>query len=266
MDMKKVLAVSAAIIGTAAMADGIVSSSVVGYVKRGTDVAANKFTMVTMPFSGVGDDVISIQDVITPVGVTAVSDADSLTDGAQLQVWTGSTYKMYYYINDGFDDDNDNLTGWGDAGEIVQTQYAPGTGFWFRYPKAAANYTLPGQVVDADSVSKNVYKSKFNMVGNPYPTLLNLKKITTTAPAVSDADSLSKGVQLQVWTGSTYKMYYYINDGFDDDHDNLTGWADAGEIVGVVGLDVSYGFWVKCLDSGAEADASGKVGVITFTL
>ena len=243
-------------------------SYVVGYVNRGTDVAANQFTMVTMPFAGVGDadGLISIQNVIFPSGVVACSDADSLTDGAQIQVWTGSSYKMYYYINDGFDDDNDDLTGWGDAGEIVNTKYAPGTGFWFRYPKGAANYTLPGEVLSAASVSKNVYNTKFNMVGNPYPTRLNLKKVTTTAPAVSDAESLSKGVQLQVWTGTTYKMYYYINDGFDDDNDDLTGWADAGEIVGEVGLDVTYGFWVKCLDTAAAADASGKVGVITFTL
>ena len=219
-----------------------------------------------MPFTSVGEDVVCIQDVITPVGVEACSDADSSTDAAQLQVWTGSGYKLYYYINDGFDDDNDDLTGWADAGEIVYTKYAPGTGFWFRYPKAAANYTLPGQVSDAESISKNVYKGKFNMVGNPYPTLLNLKKVTTTAKAVSDAESGSKGVQLQVWTGSGYKLYYYINDAFDDDNDDLTGWADSGELVGEVGLDATYGFWVRCLDTEAEADASGKVGVITFSL
>jgi len=263
--MKKLMIAAAASIA-AVGAFAVESANVVGYVQRKTDVGANRFTMVTMPFTGVSDDVISIQDVITPVGVEACSEADSLTDAAQLQVWTGTDYQLYYYINDGFDDDNDDLTGWADAGEIVYTKYAPGTGFWFRYPKAAANYTLPGQVSDAESISKNVYKTKFNMVGNPYPTLLNLKKVTTTAPAVSDADSITKGVQLQVWTGTDYQLYYYINDGFDDDYDDLTGWADAGEIVGEVGVDASYGMWVKCLDSNAEADASGKVGVITFSL
>ena len=251
-----------------AVAFGIESANVVGYAARGAAaLEKGKFTMVTPNFCDIGSDTIKIATICTPTGVEACSYDDMRTDGAEIQVWTGASYKMYYYINDAFDDENEDLTGWADEGEIVDAVVAPGNGFWFRYLKAdGANLTISGEVPDADSISKDVYNNKFNMTGNPYPTLLNLKKVTVTGIEPCGYDDMrSEGLELQVWTGTSYKMYYYINDAFDDENDDLTGWADEGEIVDVVGRDVTYGFWVRKIHKSNASDSS-KAGTITFTL
>ena len=156
--------------------------------------------MVTPNFCDIGSDTIKIATICTPVNVEACSYDDVDTDGAEIQVWNGAAYDMYYFINDAFDDENDGLTGWAKDGEIVSDAIAPGNGFWFRYLKAdGANLTVSGEVPDADSISKDVYNNKFNMTGNPYPTLLNLSKVKVegiTPCGYDDVDD--EGLELQV--------------------------------------------------------------------
>ena len=60
--------------------------------------------------------------------------------------------------------------------------------------------------------------------------------------------------------------YYYINDAFDDDNDDLTGWAMDQEILSTPATsDVTYGFWVRRLDKDNPSDRT-KAGTITFSL
>ena len=263
--MKKLMiAAAAAFCGTVF---GLESANVVGYATRaGAALDKGKFTMVTPNFCDVGSDTIKIATICTPVNVEACSYDDVDTDGAEIQVWNGAAYDLYYFINDAFDDVNENLTGWAKDGEIVSDAVAPGTGFWFRYAKAdGANLTTSGEVPDAASIAKDVYNNKFNMTGNPYPTLLNLSKVQVegiTPCGYDDVDS--EGLELQVWNGAAYDMYYYINDAFDDVDENLTGWAKDGEIATTVGTDVTYGFWVRKIHKGDTADFS-KAGKIIFT-
>jgi len=116
----------------------------VGYASRsGAALGKGKFTMVTPNFCDIGSDTIKIATICTPVNVEACSYDDVDTDGAELQVWNGATYDMYYYINDAFDDENDGLTGWAKDGEIATTVGTDVTyGFWIRkIHKSAPSYT-----------------------------------------------------------------------------------------------------------------------------
>ena len=134
MDVKKMLAVGTAIVGTVAMADGIVSSSVVGYATS-KEIAANTFSLGTTPFTAVGSDLVKVQDMLVPNGVAAVPYSQRTTKALQLQVWNGVGYTMYYYLSDAYDEANDEeKEGWANgAGDYVEETVADvNYGFWAR--------------------------------------------------------------------------------------------------------------------------------------
>ena len=78
-----------------------------------------------------------------------------------------------------------------------------------------------------------------------------------TAPSISQRN---KALQLQVWNGTNYTMYYYVNDAYVESTDaEVTGWANgAGDYVGQTTADINYGFWVR--------SQGGEAGTITFSL
>ena len=197
--------------------------------------------------------------MLVPNGVTAPSFSQR-TKALQLQVWNGTGYTMYYYVNDAYIEASDEeVTGWADkGGDYTTATIAPGTGYWYKYPEAASSFTLPGQVPGAASISKNV-SDAFNLFGNPYPVSLDLSKVTTSVAAPSFSQR-TKALQLQVWNGTGYTMYYYVNDAYIEASDEeVTGWADkGGDYVGQTTTDVNYGFWVR--------SQGGEAGTLTFSL
>jgi hypothetical protein len=212
-----------------------------------------------MPFSAVGSDMVKVQDLVAP-NAEPCKFSERATKAVQLQVWNGVNYTMYYYVTDAYiEDDDAEVTGWANnKGDYVTDTYAPGTGYWYKYPVSESTYTLPGQVLNSDSVSKNVYASKLNLVGNPYPMSLDLTKVTTTVPACKFSERATKAVQLQVWNGVNYTMYYYVTDAYiEDDDAEVTGWANnKGDFVGATGLNAAFGLWTK---------SPAGDGTLTFT-
>lgn len=235
------------------------SRNTVGYATS-QEIAANTFSLGTTPFLAVGSDLVKVQDMLIPNGVTACPFSQRATKALQLQVWNGSAYTMYYYVSDAYIEATDEeVTGWANvAGDYTDATIAPGTGYWYKYPLSASSFTLPGQVSDAASVTKNI-SDAFNLYGNPYPTVLNLSKLSTSVAACPFSQRATKAVQLQVWNGSAYTMYYYVNDAYIEATDEeVTGWANvAGDLVTETTADVNYGFWVRSL---------GGNGTLTFSL
>ena len=94
MDVKKMLAVGAAVVGTVAMAD-IISSSVVGYTVNTTG-ADNNF--VTIPFNAVGFNTSDIQQIkISDGGAGTIgwgSEIFSIWEGVPT-VAEGSEYSLW---------------------------------------------------------------------------------------------------------------------------------------------------------------------------
>ena len=224
------------------------SSNIVGYATTPSQIAANKFTLGTTSFEGVGQNaVVSISNLLTTTAAPGSYDTMD-TSAPQLQVWTGNGYALYYYINDA--GDNMDETGWSDAnGYIASTTAACGTGYWYKVPQTASDYTLSGQVLETSTVTKNITANHFDLIGNPYPTGLQLTTLTTTlAPGSYDTMDTS-APQLQVWIGSGYALYYYINDAGDNMDE--TGWSDAnGYIATGVVADSTKGMWIKAPQAG----------------
>ena len=181
--------------------------------------------------------------------VDAVPYKDRNTKAVQLQVWNGSGYDIYYYLSDAYvESTEDEVTGWADRnGDYTDATILPGTGYWYKFPTANSSYTLSGQVVTPESVTKNVYASKLNLVGNPYPIALNLDKVSTSVAAFPYKDRNTKALQLQVWNGTGYNIYYYLSDAYvESTEDEITGWADRnGDAVSTTGADITAGLWAK---------------------
>ena len=168
------------------------------------------------------------------------------------------SYTLYYYVTDAYiEDTDDEVTGWANgAGDYTTATIAPGTGYWYKLPNNASTFTLPGQVLDAESVTKDVFgNNKFNLVGNPYPMSLNLAKVKTTVTPTTFAKRRNGAVELQVWNGVGYTYYYYVTDAYvEETDDEVTGWANiAGDYVDETGADINYGLWMR------SYGADGKV-------
>ena len=221
-------------------------------------IAANTFSLGTAPFLAVGTNVVKVQDMLVPNGVT-VPSISQRNNAVQLQVWNGVAYTMYYYVSDAYIESTDEeVEGWANgAGDYTDATIAPGTGYWYKYPTSASSFTLSGQVSEDATITKNV-SSSFNLYGNPYPFSLNLSKVTTTVPAPPIAQR-ANALQLQVWNGVAYTMYYYVSDAYVEATDEeIEGWANgAGDYVAETGADVNYGFWVR--------SQGGTAGTITFS-
>lgn len=172
----------------------------------------------------------------------AVGYDDKDTLAPHIQVWNGVGYDLYWFINDA--GDNYDETGWADmTGYVTDSEVACGTGFWYKAPAGASTFTLSGEVLDAGSVTKDVPENKFFLMGNPFPTALDLTKVTTTIPAVGYDNKDTDAAHIQVWNGVGYGLYWYINDA-GDNYDE-TGWSDmTGYVVTDTVGDATKGLWI----------------------
>ena len=234
----------------------IQSANIVGYVNAPKTITAGKVSLGTSPFAKVGTDTVAIQDMLKS-SAPAVGYSKRNTDAVQLQVWNGVGYTMYFYLSDAYvEATDDEVEGWAKGnGDYADATIAPGTGYWYKVPKADSTFNLPGQVLDAASVTKDVFTTKLNLVGSPYPVVLDLKNLTTTVPAKPYSQRLTAALQLQVWNGSNYTLYYYMSDAYDEETDDeYEGWAKGnGDMVKGPIVDPSYGMWAK------SPSADGKI-------
>lgn len=132
MDIKKILAVGTAIVGTVAMAD-VVSSSVVGY--QTDTIAQNKFVIKAIQFEDVESGKVDVNKVFT--GFTGVDYDDAsafMLTAPQIQVQSTTGYDMYYYLNDAYVEATDSTKpGWADGnGNYVEPSVKVGAGFWVK--------------------------------------------------------------------------------------------------------------------------------------
>ena len=262
--MKKLMTLATVALCTVAMADGIVSSSVVGYTTAA--IEADQYYMVAAQFENVGEDAVAdLNKIISMSNVSATDYNDMINSAPSIMVRVGENYKFYYYINDAYDG-NDPVDGnvWADdIGNLITSAdlLALGDGFWFRVPAAScgesASITVAGQVSSASELDKTFTGSAtgyYSIIGNPYPTSTDLSKVTSTGlTAVSYEDMINEGNSIMVREGNRYKFYYFINDALDGE--NLVDgdvWADdIGNLVTDSDKIASgKAFWIKAMQSG----------------
>ena len=262
MDYKKILAATAAVIGTVAMAEGIVSSSVVGYA---TDtVAKGKFAIKSLGFENVSDASTDVNDILKGfTGVNFDENYDFQKTAPQIQVLNSNgTYTRYFYLNDGYVDDETFVEGWCDSsGTLVDLDITPGTAFWVTVPGEDTATTAAGAVSSEPSVDVDIPAEKFTLLGNAFPIAVTLNSAGFTSEDISGVDfdenyNFQKTApQIQVLNSNgTYTRYFYLNDGYVDDETFVEGWCDSsGTLVTDATIPVGAGFWIK---SGAAMTAT----------
>ncbi len=237
----------------------VVSSNVVGYQKL---TIYPTWTMIANPFLVVGDnDVADLQGMIVDMETNGKASG-SLETADNLQIWTGTTYKNYYYYTSGGELGPTYDNKWYDAeneDDPTIDELPAGYGAWFKNATGATKQlTIAGEVSKAPvEVSIN---PTWTMIANPYPADLPLNgSIDWVANGSTASDSLETADNIQIWTGGTYKTYYLYTSGGElgPTYDNK--WYDA-ENEDDPTTDV--------IPSGSAAwykNASGTIFTITLT-
>ena len=239
-----------------ALADGVSSQNVVGYTA--IDAAQGKFIITAAQLENVGEGTRAINDLVK--GVTGVYyDDDNLfkTTAAQVQVPAAVGYNTYFYLEDGWYDDNGNdgyKPGWCDgSGVLIDSEVTPGVAFWLKSVPDAATVTVAGEVSDDSAIAVSC-PANFSLRANAFPIeiVLNGDKMATSGAATIyyDDDNLFKttAAQVQVPAAVGYNTYFYLEDGWYDDNGNdgyKPGWCDGSGVLVDTDVPVAQGFWTK---------------------
>ncbi len=251
------------LMGAAAMvAFGVESSNIVGY--NTIPVQKELFQLIGVQFQGMAaaDGKISFSELISLKNLPAVPFNQRLSKGLELQVRDGETYKMYYYVSDAYDEEADEeVEGWADSrGDLVSeaSLQSLGGGFWlyarsFTDSAQPASISLSGEV--SPDTSKDVsFGNGFTIVANPFPKAVSLQEVTLNGvEACKFSERFTKGIELQVRDGETYKMYYYVSDAYDEAADEeVEGWSDSrGDLASGNEVSVGASFWVSAKQAGS---------------
>ena len=247
--------------GLALAETAVESANIVGYTEQ--DIDANKLYMIGVQFEDVGstDGAITFDSLIQMTGIEAYEDGDK--NCAEIQVFNGATYRHYYYINDAWNADDEDVghdcwakNGYECTEEDLQSL---GNGFWFKAPVAASGASIKvlGQVSAVDTMDVEFPANKLAIVANPFPVDTCFGEIVTTG-VVAYEDGDKNCAEIQVFNGATYKHFYYTNDAWnaDDEDVGYDCWSDEGYICEGVQVKAGESFWIK----------SPTAGKLTFSL
>ena len=235
----------------------IESANIVGYTQK--EAAQGKFLILGAGFEQVGGS-MAVNGLVSGVqGVDFDEGNAFMSTAAQIQLPnTAGGYDVFYYLNDGWFDDNGAdgyKPGWCDIfGGLVDTEITPGVAFWFKSVPGDAKATVTGQV-SSDSVAEVSCPAVFAIRANPFPVAagINSEKFTSTDIVGSDFDEenlfMTTAPQLQIPNAAGgYDVYYYLNDGWFDDNGAdgyKPGWCDIfGGLVDVE-IPAGQGVWTK---------------------
>ena len=228
MDVKKMLAVGAAVVGTVAMAD-VISSSVVGYQQKDT---VSGFNFVIPTFKAINGGAIHIQDI-------KIANATDWSDSIQVLDEGGATIATCFYASaaeSGYEAD-----GWlsEDGGSLADVTFAPGQSILIDTADIAV-LTFAGQVSTEDTVIETV--PGFNFVGNNTPVAINIQDIK-----IVNATDWSDSIQVLDEGGATIATYFYASaaeSGYEAD-----GWlSEDGGSLAVIDLEPGQGILIDTAD------------------
>ena len=236
----------------------------VGYATKGS-IAKETFYILAGQFEAVAGGKC-VQNILG--GVTGVDYGDGetfTTTASQIQLPKVGGYNVYYYLNDGWFDDNGSdgfKPGWCDsAGNLVDAEITDGVAIWFKNRQDAESTWTHSGAVSSENAKRIEYPSDFALRSNPFPVAFKLNSDAMDCSEVVGVDYgdgetfTSTATQIQIPKTGGYNVYYYLNDGWFDDNGSdgfKAGWCDsAGNLVDVE-VPVMQGFWTKGV-SGAAA-------------
>ena len=235
---------------------GIVSSDIVGYATQ--DIAGGKLSCVALQFLDVGSDDVSSLSKLSTEGLSAGVYDTMNTDAPCIMIFDGiSNYDYYYYISDAYDAEGNEVTAWADGGgDAITGEMALGTGFWLRIPEGTCtngSLTQSGKVSN-DSTTTIAIAAGLTLAGNPYPTSMNMSKITTKNLEAGVYDTMNTDAPcIMIFDGiSNYDYYYYISDAYDAEGNEVTAWSDGGgdAVTGDI-AGAGQAFWLRSASAGS---------------
>ena len=226
MDVKKMLAVGAAVVGTVAMAD-VISSSVVGYQQKDT---VSGFNFVIPTFKAVNSGSIHIQDI-------KIANATDWSDSIQVLDEGGATIQQYIYASAA--ESGAEADGWLDETfSLADVTFAPGQSILIDTANISV-LTFAGQVSTEDTVIETV--PGFNFVGNNTPVAVNIQDIK-----IANATDWSDNIQVLDEGGATIQQYIYASAA--ESGAEADGWLDETFTLADVTLEPGQGILIDTAD------------------
>ena len=228
--MKKLMfAASAALCATVGFSD-VTSANVVGYQTK--EIASDNFTMLNIPFYHVNNDGKGLM-LNSDITVNQADGKDNPGTADQIWVWVPSkeNYDKFFLYDDG---DPDNF-GWSAIEDDEWCFIQDYPGYENGLPEGAAIYykarsktgktmTGSGQVENESECGLDIAPNNFTMLGNPYPTALQLNDKLQFAVTLADGDD-NPGTADQIWvwipSKDNYDKFFLYDDG---DKANF-GWS-----------------------------------------
>lgn len=222
MDYRKILAATAAVIGTVAMADGIVSSSVVGYQNLELDTTGRNFIGATfLPISSsmtLGD--VSVNDKFVPIsdtlytinGYGGVAASYYYVDAETAEAFGGSAG---WYL----DSDIDNWDGESELVSQNNVTLSVGQMVCVSASEAEAAIVFAGAVADED-VTLVLDTTARNFLVNCTPVNITLGDITVNDKFVPISDTL----YTMNGYGGVAASYYYVDAETAEAFGGSAGW------------------------------------------
>ncbi len=181
--------------------------------------------------------------------MTPNSDAAS---APTIQYWNGTKLVSISYSDFVWSDDaGDFITAWADSeGTLVTLEAAPGFSCWMKVPETTT-ITTAGQVVSTNEKEISV-TTGWSLVGNPYPTTLNLNDSNQVDCSNLTASS-DNATTIQYWDGTKLVSISYSDFVWSDDAgDFVTAWADSEGSMFAVPMNPCTGFWIKGVSAGEK--------------
>ena len=245
--------------------------NLVGYNK--VFVKGNKMNLLCINWNSVGKEIGTLNEVMDRQPLITIGDEEN---GDYIDTWdmeNGDWGKRYYYCrrpdwNDPEAPEYDYTDTWIDADYIpCNIEMESGSSFWlFHKGDNIEGLGFAGQV--ATGVHGYTLRGgKMNLCGNPYPTLLDLRKsagqvVIANATTIGDEEN---GDYVDTWdlTNADWgKRYYYCNrpdwnDPEVPEYDYTDTWIDADYIPGSTESQAGAGCWHVLKANGVSVAKAG---------
>ena len=234
MDYRKTIAAIAVAASTVAMADGIVSSSVVGYQNKATETAQMNWTCNT--FKPVGDATLTLGDIKVTDGFVNSAITFLQPNGLTKTVYSedlGKTVReqyVYWFA----EDEPEEGEGWyfmqDDDGEYNQNSrvIALGEGYYVQgtISEIGESLVFSGEVPGATPLE--ITSAQMNWFGNCSPTKITLGDITVSEDFVNSAITFLQpsGLTMTVYSDDLEKTVreQYVYWFAEDEPEQGAGW------------------------------------------
>jgi hypothetical protein len=269
--MKKLIITTVALAAALALnADGIASTSVVGYSNK-EQGSTSPYGIITFQWDATNGETVKLNGMIKPsvAGTAYEHGANTKTTpgweklAPQIQVrCTDGSYTTRYYADDMWDDtlcaenddpDGDGITGiagWGNiaGGYDAITTLSLGQGAWIKSPSEDCTFTTAGAIA-SDEVAVGGDTSLFILAGGAFPVAFKLNDTDAVKWTLTPGTAYEHGAnttttpgweksapQIQVrCTDGSYTTRYYADDMWDDTLCAENDDPDGDGIVGIKG-------------------------------